>query len=173
MGVLREISERHPEIKVKRAFAGDGPYDINSMFDAITKGETEMPSTVCNLLYAYNHFFRLGYDIHDYLKDPVAKNFDEWFLSKQNKRRALDEELIKTKKTSDLLTDAFLDASNPLSRRFSAAFRGCAYQRLDAPQRLRCDALPRHERRCRTGGELLCHEQVPQGQRHQARRVCR
>ena len=122
MGVLREISERHPEIKVKRAFAGDGPYDINSMFDAITKGETEMPSTVCNLLYAYNHFFRLGYDIHDYLKDPVAKNFDEWFLSKQNKRRALDEELIKTKKTSDLLTNAFLDASNPLSRRFSAAF---------------------------------------------------
>ena len=111
MGVLREISQRHPEIKVKRAFA-----------DAITKGETEMPSTVCNLLYAYNHFFRLGYDIHDYLKDPVAKNFDDWFLSKQNKRRALDEELIKTKKTSDLLTDAFLDASNPLSRRFSAAF---------------------------------------------------
>ena len=122
MGVLREISERHPEIKVKRAFAGDGPYDINSMFDAITKGETEMPSTVCNLLYAYNHFFRLGYNIHDYLKDPVAKNFDEWFLSKQNKRKALDEELIKTKKTSDLLTESFLDASNPLSRRFSAAF---------------------------------------------------
>ena len=122
MAVLREISERHPEIKVKRAFAGDGPYDINSMFDAITKGETEMPSTVCNLLYAYNHFFRLGYNIRDYLKDPVAKNFDEWFLSKQNKRRALDEELIKTKKTSDLLTEAFLDASNPLSRRFSAAF---------------------------------------------------
>ena len=122
MGVLREISQRHPEIKVKRAFAGDGPYDINSMFDAITKGETEMPSTVCNLLYAYNHFFRLGYDIHDYLKDPVAKNFDDWFLSKQYKRRPLDEELIKTKKTSDLLTDAFLNASNPLSRRFSAAF---------------------------------------------------
>jgi hypothetical protein len=81
-----------------------------------------MPSTVCNLLYAYNHFFRLGYDIHDYLKDPVAKNFDDWFLSKQYKRRALDEELIKTKKTSDLLTNAFLDASNPLSRRFCAAF---------------------------------------------------
>ena len=122
MGVLREISENHSEIKVKRAFAGDGPYDINSMFDAVTKGETEMPSTVCNLLYAYNHFFRLGYDIHDYLKDPVAKNFDEWFLSKQNKRRALDEELIKTKKTSDLLTDAFLDANNPLSLKFKAAF---------------------------------------------------
>ena len=122
MGVLREISERHPEIKVKRAFAGDGPYDINSMFDAVTKGETEMPSTVCNLLYAYNHFFRLGYNIHDYLKDPVAKNFDEWFLSKQNKRRALDEELIKTKKTSDLLTDAFLDANNPMSLKFKAAF---------------------------------------------------
>lgn len=74
IGVLREISERHPEIKVKRAFAGDGPYDINSMYDAITKGYTEMPSTVCNVLYAFNHFFRLGYDIHDYLKDPVAKN---------------------------------------------------------------------------------------------------
>ena len=122
MGVLREISENHPEIKVKRAFAGDGPYDINSMFDAVAKGETEMPSTVCNLLYAYNHFFRLGYNIHDYLKDPVAKNFDEWFLSKQNKRRALDEELIKTKKTSDLLTDAFLDANNPMSLKFKAAF---------------------------------------------------
>ena len=56
MAVLREISERHPEIKVKRAFAGDGPYDINSMYDAITQGYTEMPSTVCNVLYAYNHF---------------------------------------------------------------------------------------------------------------------
>ena len=123
MGVLREISERHPEIKVKRAFAGDGPYDINSMFDTITKGYTEMPSTVCNVLYAFNHFFRLGYDIHDYLKDPVAKNFDEWFLSKQNKRKALDEELIKTKKTSDVCTSAVLDANSPLMRRFKAAFR--------------------------------------------------
>ncbi len=122
MSVLREISERHPEIKVKRAFAGDGPYDINSMFDAVAKGSTEMPSTVCNVLWAYNHFFRLGYDIHDYLKDPVAKNFDEWFLSKKNKRRALDEELIKTKKTSDICTEAVLDASTPMSRRFREAF---------------------------------------------------
>ena len=122
MGVLREISERHPEIKVKRAFAGDGPYDINSMYDAIANGTTEMPSTVCNVLYAYNHFFHLGYGIHDYLKDPVAKNFDKWFLSKQNKRVALDEELIKTKKTSDFCTEAVLDNGSPLSQRFKAAF---------------------------------------------------
>ncbi len=122
ISVLREISERHPEIKVKRAFAGDGPYDINSMYDTITKGYTEMPSTACNVLYAFNHFFRLGYDIHDYLKDPVAEHFDEWFLSKQYKRRALDEELINTKKTSDICTDAVLDTSSPLSRRFKAAF---------------------------------------------------
>ena len=122
MGVLREISERHPEIKVKRAFAGDGPYDINSMYDAIAKGDTEMPSTVCNVLWAFNHFSRLGYDIHDYLKDPVAKNFDMWFLSKQYKRLALDEELIKTKNTSDICTAAVLDASSPLSLRFKEAF---------------------------------------------------
>ena len=122
MSVLREISERHPEIKVKRAFAGDGPYDINSMYDAITKGTTEMPSTVCNVLYAFNHFFRLGYDIHDYLKDPVAKNFNKWFLSKENKRRALDEELIKTKKTSGICTDAVLNTNSALSRKFKAAF---------------------------------------------------
>ncbi len=122
MGVLRDISERHPEVKVKRAFAGDGPYDINSMYDNIAKGDTEMPSTVCNVLYAYNHFFRLGYDIHDYLKDPVATNFDEWFLSKNYKRMALDEELIKTKKTSDVCTAAVLDANSPLSRRFKQAF---------------------------------------------------
>lgn len=123
IGVLREISERHPEIKVKRAFAGDGPYDINSMYDAITKGYTEMPSTVCNVLYAFNHFFRLGYDIHDYLKDPVAKNFDEWFLSKKNKRRALDEELIKTKKTSDLCTAAVFNGNSSLSLKFKEAFK--------------------------------------------------
>lgn len=122
MGVLREISERHPEIKVKRAFAGDGPYDINSMYDAIAKADTEMPSTVCNVLWAYNHFFHLGYDIHDYLKDPVASHFDEWFLSKKNKRLALDNELIKTKKTSDICTEAVLDNSSALSRRFKAAF---------------------------------------------------
>ena len=122
MSVLREISERHSEIKVKRAFAGDGPYDINSMYDTITKGDTEMPSTVCNVLYAFNHFFRLGYDIHDYLKDPVASHFDEWFLSKQYKRMALDEELIKTKKASDFLTDAVINTNSTLSRRFKEAF---------------------------------------------------
>ena len=122
MGVLREISERHPEVKVKRAFAGDGPYDINSMYGAIAKGDTEMPSTVCNVLWAYNHFSRLGYDIHDYLKDPVAANFDEWFLSKKYKRKALDEELIKTKKTGDFCTAAVLDTNSPLSQRFKSAF---------------------------------------------------
>ena len=122
MGVLREISERHPEIKVKRAFAGAGSYDINSMYETIATGTTEMPSTVCNVLYAFNHFFRLGYDIHDYLKDPVAKNFDKWFLSKQYKRRDLDEDLIKTKKTKDICTKAVLDANSPMSRQFKAAF---------------------------------------------------
>ena len=122
MAVLREIAERHSEIKVKRAFAGAGPYDINSMYDAIANGYTEMPSTVCNLLYAYNHYFHLGFDIHDYLKDPVASHFDEWFLSKKNKRMALDLELIKTKKTSDFCTDAVLDNGSSLSRRFKAAF---------------------------------------------------
>ena len=122
MGVLREISERHPEVKVKRAFAGDGPYDINSMFDALTQGTTEMPSTVCNLLYAYNYFFRLGFDIHDYLRDPVAANFDDWFLSKKNKRKALDEELIKTKVVSELCTEAVCDANSALMRRFKSAF---------------------------------------------------
>ena len=122
MGVLREISERHPEIKVKRAFAGDGPYDINSMYDVLANGYTEMPSTVCNLLWAYNYYYHLGFDIHDYLKDPVASNFDEWFLSKKNKRIPLDEELIKTKKTSDFCTAAVLDKTSPLSRRFKAAF---------------------------------------------------
>ena len=122
MAVLREISERHPEIKVKRTFAGDGPYDINSMYDAITLGYTEMPSTVCNVLWAYNHFFRLGFDIHDFLKDPVAKNFDEWFLSKKNKRIPLDEQLIKTKKTSDICTDAVMDTNSPLSQKYKAAF---------------------------------------------------
>ena len=122
MGVLREISERHPEVKVKRAFAGDGPYDINSMYGAIAKGDTEMPSTVCNVLWAYNHFSRLGYDIHDYLKDPVAANFDEWFLSKKYKRKALDEELIKTKKTGDFCTADVLDSNSRLSQRFKSAF---------------------------------------------------
>ena len=122
MGVLREISERHPEVKVKRAFAGDGPYDINSMYDAIAKGDTEMPSTVCNVLWAYNHFFQLGYDIRDFLKDPVASNFDEWFLSKKYKRKALDEELIKTKKTSDICTPAVLETNSPLSQSFKQAF---------------------------------------------------
>ena len=122
MGVLREISERHPEVKVKRAFAGDGPYDINSMYESLSKGNTEMPSTACNLLWAYNHFFRLGFDIHDYLKDPVASHFDEWFLSKQYKRRALDEELIKTKKTSDFCTAAILDTNSPVSHKFKEAF---------------------------------------------------
>jgi pimeloyl-ACP methyl ester carboxylesterase len=123
IGVLREISERHPEVKVKRAFAGDGPYDINSMYDAISKGNTEMPSTVCNVLYAFNYFFRLGYGINDYLKDPVAKNFEEWFLSKKYKRKALDEELIKTKKTGDFCTAAVLDTNSPLSLRFKETFR--------------------------------------------------
>jgi len=122
MGVLREISERHPEIKVKRAFAGDGPYDLNSVYQALATGETEMPSTVCNVLWAYNHFFGLGYNIHDYLKDPVASNFDDWFLSKKNKRKALDDELIKTKKTSDVCTAAILDTNSPMSRRFTEAF---------------------------------------------------
>ncbi len=122
MGVLREISERHPEVMVKRAFAGDGPYDINSMYGALTQGDTEMPSTVCNVLWAYNHFSQLGYDIHDYLKDPVASNFDEWFLSKKYKRKALDEELIKTKKTGDVCTEAVLDANSRLSLRFKDAF---------------------------------------------------
>ena len=121
ISVLREISERHPEIHVTRAFAGGGVYDLNTTYDAIVDRGTKMPSTVCNLLWSYNHYYGLGYDVHDYLKDPVASNFDDWFLSKKYKRKALDD-LIKAQTVSDLCTDAILDTSSPLARRFREAF---------------------------------------------------
>ncbi|MBO4498996.1 MAG: hypothetical protein J5732_01935 [Bacteroidaceae bacterium] len=122
VGVLREVAENHPEIRVRKAFAGDGPYDINTIYNKFVLTDfTVMPSTVANVIYSYNYFFGLGYSLNEMFIGRTAENFEEWFLSKKYDGDTI-EQFMGTTKCSDFIAPAVLDRSTVIGNDFLTAF---------------------------------------------------
>lgn len=122
IGVLREVAENHPEIKVRKAFAGDGPYDINTIYGKFASTDvTAMPSTVANVIFAYNHYFGLGYTLHDLFVEGMANHFEEWFLSKKYNLNAI-ERFMDITKCSDFLAPDVLVSDSRKGRDFLEVF---------------------------------------------------
>ena len=114
MGVLHMIETRYADqIKVRRVFAGGGPYDVKATYDKFI--ETNYASYPCAVplmtqgVVKGNH---LNLDLKKILQPRIYENLDEWINSKQYTTAQINE-LIDTHTTNDLLSPTGMDRTSP------------------------------------------------------------
>ena len=91
MGVVRLITERYPNIRITKTFAGGGSYDLPATYKRfINIDHSAMPSTVVSVMLAYNHFKQLGIPRDSMFIEPLLSHIDEWILSKNYTRTEID-----------------------------------------------------------------------------------
>ena len=113
MGVQHMIETRYAEqIKIRRVFAGGGPYDVKATYDNFI--ETNYASYPCAVplmtqgVVKGNH---LELDLAKILQPRIYENLDEWINSKKYTTGQLNE-LIDTHVTDELMTPIGMDRTS-------------------------------------------------------------
>lgn len=120
IGALKVATEQYHGLRFTRTFAGGGLYDLAETYrQLVLAGQTDLPSAVIGVLVAYNEICKLGIPWDKLFKEPVLSHLEEWFFSKKYTVNQI-EELIGTKKLSDLIKPELLDIDSDLSKHFLA-----------------------------------------------------
>ena len=121
VAALKIATQKHPEIRFTRTFAGGGLFDVSATYRyLVSSGTASMPDTVISVLLAYNEFYKLGIPLEKMFKEPLLGNIDQWFLSGDYNAPKL-RELIGTTSLCDLVTPDLLDPDSEISRKFLKA----------------------------------------------------
>jgi len=106
MAVQRLIETKYSSrYKIKRNFAGAGPYDIAITYDTcISNDVTHIPCAVPMIVMGMNEGENLGLDYKDFFKEPLLSHYDEWINSKKYTTKQLGT-IMGTTSLSDLMTD--------------------------------------------------------------------
>lgn len=101
------------EIKLKKVFAGGGPYEPVSMFDYLLEhDELENPSTILLTILGLDYGDQLGLDYSKVLIEPALSNYKEWCISKNYTLGQINRQLGTNKLTKILHPDAFTTTLN-------------------------------------------------------------
>ena len=121
MAVQHEIEHHDQPIKIRRVFAGGGPYDIKYTYDQFV--ETNWASYPCAVPIMMQGMVvgnKLDLDMSTMMASNIYENLDEWVNSKFYTANQINA-LIGTKVTSDLLTPVGMDrTSNEVSELYKA-----------------------------------------------------
>lgn len=102
---IQHMIEHHDEpIKIRRVFAGGGPYDIKYTYDQFV--ETNFASYPCAVPIMMQGMVvgnKLNLDMRTMMASNIYENLDEWVNSKRYTTSQINA-LIGTQVTSDLLT---------------------------------------------------------------------
>lgn len=112
MAVQHEIEHHDQPIKIRRVFAGGGPYDIKYTYDQFV--ETNWASYPCAVPIMMQGMVvgnKLDLDMSTMMASNIYKNLDEWVNSKFYTTNQINA-LIGTKVTSDLLTPIGMDRTS-------------------------------------------------------------
>ena len=104
MAVQHEIEHHDQPIKIRRVFAGGGPYDIKYTYDQFV--ETNWASYPCAVPIMMQGMVvgnKLNLEMSTMMASNIYENLDEWVNSKFYTTNQINA-LIGTKVTSDLLT---------------------------------------------------------------------
>ncbi len=121
VAALKILTEKHPEIRLTRTFAGGGLHDVSATYRfLVSAGESSLPDTVISVLLAYNEFYKLGIPLDRMFKEPLLSHIDQWFYSGDNSAVKL-RELIGTTSLWDLVTPDLMDLDSEISKKFLKA----------------------------------------------------
>ena len=112
MAVQHEIEHHDQPIKIRRVFAGGGPYDIKYTYDQFV--ETNWASYPCAVPIMMQGMVvgnKLNLDMSTMMASNIYENLDEWVNSKFYTTNQINA-LIGTKVTSNLLTPTGMDRTS-------------------------------------------------------------
>jgi len=123
IAVLRYCAENHPEIKFTHTLAAGGPYDIAETYKKLAvAGKSAMPSTVINVLLAYNEYKMLGYQREQLFIEPTLSRIDKYLLSKDYGLIGVELNLTDNDEAADWLRPELLDFNSEISKTFMRVF---------------------------------------------------
>ena len=114
MEVQRELELNHPEVEIRRNFAGGGPYDIVATYDNfVTTNVASYPCAVPLVLQGMKEGAGLDLDLKKMTTPLVYEHIDEWFNSKKYPTSMLNQ-LLGTKVTSELISEEGRDRTSDM-----------------------------------------------------------
>ncbi|MBO4465100.1 MAG: hypothetical protein J5748_00280 [Bacteroidales bacterium] len=110
MGIMRLIETEYAEsIKLRRVFAGGGPYDVTATYDQfVTTNHAAYPCAVPLVVQGMQVGAGLSLSMEEFSTPLVYQHLDEWFNSKKYTTKQMNT-LLGTYTTSDLISAAGLD----------------------------------------------------------------
>ena len=113
MGVLHTIETRYADrIKIRRVFAGGGPYDVKATYDKfIETNYASYPCAVPLMTQGVVIGNNLELDLTKILQPRIYEHLDEWINSKKYTTGQINE-LIGTHVTGELLTPLGMDRTS-------------------------------------------------------------
>ena len=110
MGTMRLIETQYAgQIKLRRVFAGGGPYDVTATYDQFVRtNHAAYPCAVPLVVQGMQVGAGLSLSMEEFSTPLVYEHLDEWFNSKKYSTKQMNT-LLGTYTTSDLISKAGLD----------------------------------------------------------------
>ena len=114
MSVAHELEWNHPEVKIRLAMCGGGPYDVCATYDALIDNDfTDYPCAIPMIVQGFNVGTGLSLDYSDFFLPEMLENMDEWLNSKKYTMAEITA-MMGTKRLSDIMTEKARNKSEDL-----------------------------------------------------------
>lgn len=119
---VQRVMESFPlyieQFKIKKVYAGAGPYDIARTYDySIKLDKTGIPCAVPLIIQGMSIGMDKPLDMAFFFKEPLLSNYDEWINSKKYTVNQMSS-LIGVSRLSEILTPNGTDRTNRETARF-------------------------------------------------------
>ena len=112
MAVQHLIEHHNEDVKLRRVFAGGGPYDVKATYDRFVETDTaSYPCAVPIMMQGMVVGNKLNLDMSTMMASNIYENLDEWVNSKFYTTNQINA-LIGTNVTIDLLTPIGMDRTS-------------------------------------------------------------
>ena len=112
MAVQHLIEHHEEKVKIRRVFAGGGPYDVKATYDRFV--ETDVASYPCAVPIMMQGMVvgnKLNLDMSELMAPHIYENLDEWVNSKRYTTKQINK-LIGSRVTHELLTSKGMDRTS-------------------------------------------------------------
>lgn len=119
---VQRLLETYPEyeglFKIKKNYAGAGPYDIARTYDyCVKKDNTGIPCAIPMIIQGMSLGMDKPLDMSYFFKEPLLSNYNDWLNSKQYTVNQIST-LIGVNRLSDILTENGIDRTKAETARF-------------------------------------------------------
>ena len=121
MAVQHLIEHHDEDVKIRRVFAGGGPYDVKATYDRFVETDTaSYPCAVPIMMQGMIVGNKLDLDMRELMAPYIYDHLDEWVNSKRYTASQINE-MIGTNVTHELLTSKGMDrTSKEISEMYKA-----------------------------------------------------